>query len=47
LGGQAGVIVLNRQGRFAITHTTDFMASGYATGKGITVQQGFKQISKD
>jgi len=44
LGGQAGVIVLNRHGRFTITHTTDFMASGYATGKGITVQQGFKQV---
>ncbi len=47
LGAQAGVIVLNRHGRFTITHTTDYMVSGYATEKGITVKQGFKQISKD
>jgi beta-aspartyl-peptidase (threonine type) len=45
LGGQAGVLVLNRHGRFAITHTTDFLVSGYTIGKGIVVQQGFKQIS--
>jgi len=47
LGGQAGVIVLNRQGRFAITHTTEYMASGHATEKGITVREGFVRVSKD
>jgi len=47
LGGQAGVIVLNRLGRFAIMHTTEYMASGYATNKGIVVQQGFKRVSTE
>jgi isoaspartyl peptidase/L-asparaginase-like protein (Ntn-hydrolase superfamily) len=44
LGGQAGVIVLNRYGRFVIAHTTGYMASGYATGKGIVVKEGFKRV---
>jgi len=40
LGGQAGVIVLNKHGRFAIMHTTNYMVSGYANNKGIVVQPG-------
>jgi beta-aspartyl-peptidase (threonine type) len=44
IGGQAGLIVLNAQGRFAIMHTTDYMASGYAKGKRIQVQEGFTRI---
>ena len=47
LGGHAGVIVLNRQGGYAIMHTTEYMASGLATKKGIVVQQAFKRISND
>lgn len=47
LGGQAGVIVLNKHGRFAIMHTTNYMVSGYANNKGIVVQQGSKRISKE
>ena len=44
IGGQAGLIALNAQGRFAIMHTTDYMASGYAKGKRIQVQEGFARI---
>jgi isoaspartyl peptidase/L-asparaginase-like protein (Ntn-hydrolase superfamily) len=47
LGGQAGVIVLNKHGRFAIMHTTNYMVSGYANNKGIVVQQGSKRVSKE
>ncbi len=47
LGGHAGVIVLNRQGKFAIMHTTDYMASGVATKKGIVVQREFRRIFND
>jgi len=47
LGGHAGVIVLNRQGRRSIMHTTDYMASGVATRRGIIVQQKFKRITNE
>jgi len=40
-GGAAGVIVLDNQGRFSISHTTRFMAAGYAGKKGIMVKEGF------
>jgi len=40
-GGAAGVIVLDKQGRFSIVHSTQFMAAGYADKKGITVKEGF------
>ncbi len=40
-GGAGGVIVLNRQGRYSILHTTRFMAAGYADKKGIFVKEGF------
>lgn len=39
IGGEAGVIALNRKGKFAIIHTTRYMASGYANQKGIVVKE--------
>jgi L-asparaginase / beta-aspartyl-peptidase len=42
--GQAGLIALDRKGRFAIMHTTDYMASGYAKGMRIQVQQRVRQV---
>lgn len=45
LNGHAGAIVLDRLGRFAIIHTTDYLASGYATNKAIMVKHGFHQVS--
>ncbi len=44
LGGQAGVIVLDRKGHFSIMHTTPYMPSGYATERGLTVKEGFKGV---
>lgn len=46
IGGQAGLIVLDRHGRYALVHTTDYMASGYAKGKEIRVQEGFRKMGK-
>ncbi len=45
IGGQAGLIALDRNARFTIMHTTDYMASGYAKGKRIQVQGGFSPSS--
>ncbi len=42
--GQAGIIALDRNGRFAIMHTTDYMANGYAKGMRIQVQQRMNQV---
>ncbi|MBI4690177.1 MAG: isoaspartyl peptidase/L-asparaginase [Nitrospirae bacterium] len=39
IGGEGGVIVLNKKGRFAILHTTKFMASGCIDKKGIVVKE--------
>ncbi len=44
IGGQAGLIALNRDARWSIRHTTDYMASGYATGKRIEVREGFQKV---
>ncbi len=44
IGGQAGLIAVNSQGRFSIMHTTQYMASGYAKGKRIQVQDGFQRM---
>ncbi len=41
IGGRAGVIVLDVKGRFAIMHTTAYMASGYVDKKGMIVKEGF------
>ncbi len=43
IGGQAGVIALNAEGRFTIMHTTDYMTGGYAKNMRIQVQEGFQR----
>ena len=45
IDGQAGLIVLDRKGRFSIMHTTDYMASGIARGKRIDVQARTTQVA--
>ncbi|MCL5062693.1 MAG: isoaspartyl peptidase/L-asparaginase family protein [Nitrospiraceae bacterium] len=42
IGGKAGVIVINKKGRFAILHSTKYMASGYVNEKGIVVKEGVR-----
>jgi isoaspartyl peptidase/L-asparaginase-like protein (Ntn-hydrolase superfamily) len=42
--GQAGVIIINRKGKFALAHTTEFMPSGYAGGEGKIIRGGFNRI---
>ncbi len=42
--GQAGLLALDRKGRIAIVHTTDYMASGYAKGMRIQVHQRMRQV---
>ncbi len=42
--GEAGLIALDRHGRLAIMHTTDYMSSGYAKGMRIQVQQRVRQV---
>lgn len=37
MDGQAGVLALNSKGRWAIMHTTGYMASGYADENGVKV----------
>jgi L-asparaginase / beta-aspartyl-peptidase len=44
LGGEAGVIVIGRDGRFTILHTTEHMASGYTDGKKVVVKTGFRRV---
>ena len=42
--GQAGVIIVNRKGKFALVHTTKFMASGYAGERGKLIRERFNRI---
>lgn len=44
LGGEAGVLVIRKTGQFCILHTTGYMPSGYATEKGIHVQNSFRRV---
>ena len=44
IGGEAGIISINNKGQFTITHTTKYMASGYANKRGILIKEGFKRI---
>ena len=44
IGGQAGIISINRNGRFAMVHTTEHMISGYADNSGVSVKEGFRRI---
>ncbi|MEW6052807.1 MAG: isoaspartyl peptidase/L-asparaginase [Nitrospirota bacterium] len=45
LGGQAGVILLDRKGHFAITHSTAYMPSGFASSRGVSVRENFRNIT--
>ncbi|MBI5643673.1 MAG: isoaspartyl peptidase/L-asparaginase [Deltaproteobacteria bacterium] len=44
IGGDAGLLALNRQGKFAIIHTTEKMPGGYAGKDGIIVKEGFTRV---
>jgi beta-aspartyl-peptidase (threonine type) len=44
INGQAGLIAVDRKGRFTIMHTSDYMGSGYAKGKRIQVQERFRRV---
>jgi beta-aspartyl-peptidase (threonine type) len=44
IGGNAGVIVMNKKGQFTILHTTRCMPSGYVNERGVVVKEGFKEI---
>jgi beta-aspartyl-peptidase (threonine type) len=46
IGGTAGVIAINGKGKFALMHTTEYMAAGYADGKGLVVGEGFKMLRR-
>jgi beta-aspartyl-peptidase (threonine type) len=42
IGGKAGIIVINKKGQFTMLHSTKYMASGYASEKGIVVKALWK-----
>ncbi|MEW6002553.1 MAG: isoaspartyl peptidase/L-asparaginase family protein [Nitrospirota bacterium] len=42
--GKAGVILINKEGQFAILHTTGYMPAGYINREEIVVKEGFKKI---
>ncbi len=44
IGGKAGVIIINRHGRFSIAHSTPYMASGYMNDKTYEVREAFKYL---
>lgn len=44
IGGQAGVLILNRDGRYVIAHTTAHMAAGCADKRGIVVKDAFRKV---
>jgi len=44
IGGKAGIILINNKGQFTITHTTEYMPSGYADKRGIVVKEGFEKV---
>jgi beta-aspartyl-peptidase (threonine type) len=43
LGGKAGIILINKKGRFSISHNTQYMASGYINGKRLSVKESFQE----
>lgn len=47
IGGDAGVIVVSPNGRYTVMHSSAFMASGVATGRGVRVGQGGVTIARD
>jgi len=45
IGGEGGVIVLNKKGVFTIMHTTEYMAAGYADNWRIFVKESFSRVN--
>jgi beta-aspartyl-peptidase (threonine type) len=43
-GGEAGLIVLNAKGQFAVRHTTPYMAAGYRREASLVVREGFQKV---
>lgn len=43
-GFQAGILALDRKGRWSITHTTVHMPAGAASREGVIVREGFRRI---
>ena len=44
IGGQAGLLALDRKGKAAICHTTDFMPAGVADRKGLRLKDFWKRV---
>jgi beta-aspartyl-peptidase (threonine type) len=44
IGGNSGLIVINKKGQFTIVHTTKYLPAGYVDKKGIVVKEEFKRI---
>lgn len=44
IGGQAGLLTLDRNGAAAICHTTEFMPAGMADEKGIRVKEAWRRV---
>jgi len=42
--GDAGVIILDRKGRFVLVHTPQLMASGYAVKQGTVIGESVRRI---
>lgn len=45
MGGQAGLIALDRKGRCAMAHTTPYMAAGVAGARGVRVKGAHKRLA--
>lgn len=45
IDGRAGAIVLNRDGRYCLIHSTEFMIGGFKKGKKLVVADQFKMVS--
>jgi isoaspartyl peptidase/L-asparaginase-like protein (Ntn-hydrolase superfamily) len=46
IGGEGGVIVMDKKEEPVIMHTTRYMAAGYANKRGLSaIREGFRRIS--
>ncbi len=46
ISGEAGVIAINRRGKFVIAHTTRYMASGYVRKNKQLIREKFMRVEK-
>jgi L-asparaginase / beta-aspartyl-peptidase len=46
LGGEAGIILIDKRGRFSLMHTTAYMPAGFATRNKVTVRESFRNVLK-